>query len=109
MLFKDCYSFLLLLILNIIIDITYVADSKYLITETKRILDEWNNKRGHDRCFSHNDILGKLLELYGMERNPQLDDLPIGELEQGCIVYRAMLHNEPVPQGLEHIAAKIRL
>lgn len=77
--------------------------------ETEKILREWNAKMGHDRCFSHNDTLGRLLELYGIPRLPQFDDLPKGELEQGCTVYRAMLHGETIPPELEHIAAKIKL
>lgn len=86
-----------------------MGDSNYLLSETKRILDEWNNKTGHDRCFSHNDTLGQLLNLYEIPRSPQFDDLPEGELEQGCTVYRAMLHRKPIPPELAQIAAKIRL
>lgn len=77
--------------------------------ETERILREWDSKRGHDRCFSHNDTLGKLLELYGIPRSPQFDDLSEGELEKGCMVYRSMLYGKPIPPELEHIAAKIKL
>lgn len=86
-----------------------MADPEYLLRETKRILDEWNNKRGHDRCFSHNDTLGKLLTLYEMPRTPQFDDLPEGELAQGCEIYRAMLYGRPIPPELGHIAKKIKL
>jgi len=86
-----------------------MVDADYLASETRRILDEWNNKGGHDRCFSHNDTLGQLLALYSMQRNPQVNDLTEEELAQGCEVYRAMLHGKPIPKGLEHIASKIKL
>lgn len=75
----------------------------------RNLIQEWVNRKGHDRCFYSNDVLNKIAESYGIEKEPVLPEISEDEFRIGCEVYRAMIFKRQIPSGYEDIASKIKL
>jgi len=58
------------------------------IKEAKKIIQEWVDKQGHDRCWYYPDLFRKLAELFEIQpaKNPALP--PLEEFKKGCENYQ---------------------
>lgn len=56
--------------------------------EARKIIQEWVDKQGHDRCWYYPDLFRKLADLFEIEasKNPSLP--PLEEFKKGCERYQ---------------------
>lgn len=52
--------------------------------ETKRVMQEWVDKQGHDRCWYYPELFRKLVALHGVEATKEPALPPEQEFEGGC-------------------------
>lgn len=59
-----------------------------LSIETKRILQDWVDQQGHDRCWYYPDLFRRLIALHGVKafKEPHLP--PLEEFKRGCERYQ---------------------
>lgn len=67
----------------------YYADrAKVKVAEAKRLLQEWVNKQGHERCWYYPEIFRPLAELFGIEMTVDPQRPPRSEFEGGCTKFQ---------------------
>ncbi|MEK6908938.1 MAG: hypothetical protein AABX23_02715 [Nanoarchaeota archaeon] len=71
--------------------------------ETERILREWVELTGHNRCWWHPELLQRLGKLYDVDMSKAIERLPIEVFRRGCAVYTAGEYGLPRPDGCEDI------
>lgn len=61
--------------------------------ETKKILQEWLDQTGHNKCWYYPELFMKLCELYGlMTKVPELP--PLTEFKAGCEQYQKEVYSD---------------
>jgi hypothetical protein len=58
------------------------------VSEAKRVIQEWLDKQGHDRCWYYPDLFQTLAEI--LEVRPSKDQQlpPLAEFKKGCERYQ---------------------
>lgn len=56
--------------------------------EVKRLVEEWANKQGHDRCWYYPDIFRQIADTLGVNLNIEPAMPPRPEFEEGCRRYQ---------------------
>lgn len=56
--------------------------------EAKKLLQEWLNKQGHDRCWYYPEIFRPLCALFGVEPPIEPGRVPLEEFKEGCTRYQ---------------------
>ena len=58
------------------------------VDEAKKLLQEWIDKQGHDRCWYYPDIFRKLINLFDITSKKERLLPPLEEFKQGCKRYQ---------------------
>ena len=58
------------------------------INEAKKMIQEWVDKQGHDRCWYYPDLFRKLVELFQINPNKSPSLPPLEEFKVGCEKYQ---------------------
>jgi hypothetical protein len=63
------------------------------LEEIKALVEEWNNKKGHDRCWYYPELFEKIAKIVGVElkQSPELPTLD--EFRAGCEKYQVEQFN----------------
>ena len=63
------------------------------LDEVKKVIQEWVDKQGHDRCWYYPDLFRKLAEILEIipSREPSLP--PLEEFKNGCERYQEEEYN----------------
>ena len=56
--------------------------------EAKKILEEWIDKQGHERCWYYPDLLEELIKIYGVTSSKSPSLPPLEEFKKGCLKYQ---------------------
>jgi hypothetical protein len=56
--------------------------------EAARIIKEWSDKQGHDRCWYYPDLFTKLASLFKLSLKVKPSLPPRHEFEEGCKRYQ---------------------
>ena len=56
--------------------------------EAKRIIQEWVDKQGHERCWYYPELFKELADLFEIEQTEESKLPPLREFEAGCKRYQ---------------------
>jgi hypothetical protein len=59
------------------------------LAEARRILQQWLDRQGHDRCWYYPDLFHQLAGCLGVTPAIDPDLPPLPEFEEGCRRYQA--------------------
>jgi len=58
------------------------------LDEVKKIIQEWIDKQGHDRCWYYPELFKKLIDLLGIKLSGDPKLPPLDEFKFGCEKYQ---------------------
>ena len=64
-----------------------VTDTEKL-AQIERIVQEWTDQQGHDRCWYYPDLYRRIIDVLGIEPKLALGLPPRPEFERGCKRYQ---------------------
>ena len=58
------------------------------LDKAKRVIQDWADKQGHDRCWYYPELFRELVEIFEIKlsKNPSLP--PLDEFKKGCEKYQ---------------------
>ncbi|MBI4174167.1 MAG: hypothetical protein HY517_00855 [Candidatus Aenigmarchaeota archaeon] len=56
--------------------------------EAKKVVQEFADMQGHDRCWWHPDLLNRLAEIFEIKSLKDLELPPLEEFKRGCEQYQ---------------------
>ncbi len=69
-------------------------DYKARYEEARQVLEEWQGKKGHNRCWYYPELFNKLRGIFNVERSSQPELPPLEEFREGCRRYQAEEYGE---------------
>ena len=65
-----------------------MKNSEQKVREARKVIQEWLDKKGHDRCWYYPDLFNKLVKIFDIKpsKNPSLP--PLKEFKKGCEKYQ---------------------
>ncbi len=63
-------------------------DAEQKCAEAARVIQEWVDKQGHERCWYYPDLFRRLAILFGVEASQEPALPPLEEFKEGCRRYQ---------------------
>lgn len=56
--------------------------------QAKKIIQEWVDQQGHDRCWYYPDLFNQLVDLFEIKATKEPKLPPLEEFKEGCCRYQ---------------------
>jgi len=70
-----------------------MTDYEAKFNEAKKIIQEWVDKQGHERCWYYPEMYVRLAEIYDVKATKMPELPPRKEFEEGCRRYQQEEYN----------------
>ena len=65
-----------------------MESSEQKLADARRILQEWVDQQGHDRCWYYPDVFERLVEILEVKITKRPSLPPLQEFKRGCELYQ---------------------